>query len=227
MEWKEIGLRSDFFVLEYQAKGYARTNCCAIGTKQGFLVLSPASDVTEAHVAFLEKRSKILALLPPHPGHTLGIGDWVKLRPTVPIYAAPNAIARLEKVCKLKVNPISQLKLEDLDVNISLAPGLNETTLFIESRKGDRPVVYVDELLEDLDRYPGPIVLRPLMHLLGKKPGFQVNRGFIRFFVKDKQLLASRILELISENPHVVFAHGPVRSSLEDLARVRELLESV
>jgi hypothetical protein len=157
----------------------------------------------------------------------LGIGDWKKLRPEIPIFAAPNAIPRLEKVCKVGVAPISQLQLEDPDVKISLAPGLGETTLFIESRKSDRPVVYVDELLEDLDRYPGPFVLRPLMLLIGKKPGFQVNRGFIRFFVKDKRTLASRILELVAGNSHAVFAHGPVRSSPEDLKKVRELLNSV
>ena len=227
MQWKEIEPNSNFFVLEYQAKGYSRTNCCAIGTTDGYLILSPASDVTEAHIEFLEKRAPLKALLPPHPGHTLGVGDWTRLRPQLPIYAAPAAIPRLEKVCKIKVQPISQLKQPDAKIKISLAPGMGETTLLVESFYGRRPVAYVDELLEDLDRIPGPWLLRPLMKVMGKVPGFHVNRGFIRFFVKDKKILAAEILKRIDENAHLVFAHGPVRSGAEDLSKSQQLLESV
>lgn len=226
MKWIEIGNKSDFFVLEYQASGYARTNCCAIGTQDGYLILSPASNVTEEHLKFLEDRKRILALLPPHPGHTLGIKDWKKLRPNLPVYAAPGGIARLKKVTKLDVRPISELKVSDPDIKIWLAPGMKNMTLFAESRKGDRPVAYVDELLEDLDRYPGPLILRPLMWYLGKKPGFQINRGF-RFFVGDLKALANEILRVLKDNPYAVFAHGPVRHTAEDLAMSRAMIESL
>lgn len=225
--WLEIAPNSNFFLHEYQAKNYARTNCCAIGTSEGFLILSPASGIKEEHLLFLENKAPIKALLPPHPGHTLGVNEWLRLRPKLEVYAAPKAIPRLEKVCKVPVYPIAKLPHQDPKVLITLAPGMGDTTLFVQSFHGDQPVVYVDEVLEDLDRYPGPPLLKPLMRLFGKKPGFQVNRMFLRFFVKDKRALVAEVQKLIAQDPHTVFAHGPVRSGREDLELVRRLLATI
>ncbi|WP_409480157.1 hypothetical protein [Pseudobdellovibrio sp. HCB154] len=227
MEWHAVGSATGVYVLEYQAAGYARANCTAIQMGDGFVILSPASNISESHIQFIEKMGPILALLSPHSGHTLGINGWLKLRPYLKVFAAPKATDRISKVCKVDVRPIEELNIKDPNVKITLAPGMGDTTLFIEITRGDRPVVYVDELLEDLDRYPGPAFIRPLMHLMGKKPGFQVNRGFIRFYVKNVQALAAEVLRLVNTGAHVIFAHGPVRSSPEDIAQAKALLESI
>lgn len=227
MEWREVGSATGFYVLEYQAAGYARANCSAIRMGEGFVILSPASNISESHIQFIEKMGPILALLSPHPGHTLGVNGWLKFRPHLKVFAAPKAVARISKVCKVDVRSIEELTLKDTSVKISLAPGMDDTTLFIEVKRGNRPVVYVDELLEDLDRYPGPRFIRPLMHFMGKRPGFQVNRGFIRFYVKNVQALAQEVLKLVNTGAHVVFAHGPVRSTAEDIAQTKALLESI
>jgi len=227
MEWCEVGSGTDYYVLEYHAAGYARSNCSAIRMDQGFVILSPALHITEAQIQFIETKGPILALLAPHSGHTLGINDWLKLRPQLKVYAAPGAIPRISKVCKIEVRPIEELPVKDSSVTISLAPGMGDMTLFIEVKRGNRPVVYVDEILEDLDRYPGPWLLRPLMHLMGKRPGFQVNRGFIRFYVKDVRALVQEIQRLVETGAHVVFAHGPVRTTLEDITKTKTLLESI
>lgn len=227
MEWKEIGTNAGVYVLEYQAEGYARTNCCAIRLGDGFIILSPASDVAESHIQFIEKRGPILALVPPHPGHTLGIRDWMNLRPNLRVYAAPGAITRIKKVCKVDVQSINELPFRDKSVTISIAPGVNDAALHIKIDRGDMPIIYLDEILEDLDRYPGPTLLRPLMKFLKKGPGFQVNRGYIRFFVKDLGALKTKALQLSKSNAHFIFAHGPVRSTPSDQAETRRLLESI
>lgn len=227
MKWKQVGTENKFYVLEYQAAAYARTNCCAVRSGNGFLILSPASNVTDQDILELEKIGPVLALLAPHPGHTLGILDWLKLRPKLKVYAAPGAIPRLTKVCKVEVLPIAELPFKDGSVTISLAPGMGETTLFIEVISEPRSIIYVDEILEDLDRYPGPIILRPLMYVMGKRPGFQVNSGFIRFYVKDIKALAQEVIRRLATNPHVVFAHGPIRSSTNDIQETLRLLNSI
>jgi hypothetical protein len=227
MEWKEVGSNTGVYILEYQAKGYARTNCCAIQFGDGYAILSPASNIKEEHLQFIEKRGRILALIPPHSGHTLGILDWIRLRPNLRVYSAPGSVARVKKVCSVEVQPIGELPFHDKNVTISLVPGVGGTALNIKINRGDKPVVYLDEILEDLDRYPGPIFLRPLMKLMKKGPGFQVNRGYIRFFVKNTAELKNEAIRLATPNAHFIFAHGPIRSSESDQAETRRLLNSI
>lgn len=224
--WRAIGEGTDVWISEYPAEGFGRTNCLAIGWNDGTVVLSPSVGPSKSDLDFVRGRGPLYGLLAPHAGHTLGITEWRHHFPEAPVYAAPGSIERLAEVCKVEAKPIEALAT-DPTVKVMVPKGSKNDSLLLRIERGPRPVVYVNELLVDLEHQPGKGIQKAIFWLAGSRAGLRVNRGYLRFYVPDKETLARETLELMHGDPHVVLAHGPVRSSAADLTECRRLVASV
>ena len=227
MSWREVGPNTAVYLLEYEAEGFGRTNCLAIRVAEGFVIMSPASQVSDADFRWLEVRAPICAMMEPHAGHTLGLRDWLERVPRTPVYAAPGSIERLAKVTKATVKPLEQFRTASKDLTFIVAPGTADRNILVEVRRGTRPIVYADELLIYLGEPPKSLLPRLFFFLNGVGKGFQVNRNYARMFVKDVKALGAAILQLLKNNPLVIFAHGPVRATPKELTETMKLLRSV
>ena len=225
--WKQIG-SSDVFLSEYQAEGFGRTNCLAFAIQDGLAILSPSANPTPEQINWARKRGPVLALIAPHAGHTLGIIDWRKHFPFAVIYTAPGSISRIQDVCKVRgVKPISSLDVADPRIKITIPQGAKNDSLLLEIQREQRNIVYINEILSNLEKQPGKGPLKILFYLMGSRAGLGVNKGYIRNYVKEKKLLRDETMALLKTDPYVVMAHGPLLSTREDLNKAKLLLRSI
>ncbi|KYG65587.1 hypothetical protein AZI86_00465 [Bdellovibrio bacteriovorus] len=228
MAWNPVGNDTGVFIHEYQVEEYGRTNCVAVKTPKGLLILSPSQKTSPEDFEWVRAQGGVAGFVAPHGGHTLGFAEWVKQFPNCPIYTAPGSIPRIKEVTHLHARSIVEIANLDETVRWIVPEGSKNDSLLLEVRRGARPVVYINETLADLEKQPGHNFLsRLFFKLLGLHEGFSVNRAYLRIYVKDTQTLRDETLQLLKSNPYVILAHGPVRSSAQDLQRSKELLAQI
>jgi hypothetical protein len=110
--WAELTPFSRVYLCEYNVAGFGPTNSLAFPCPGGLAVLSPPSAPTPAHFAFFEDpENRLVAIIAPHSGHTVGLGPWSSHFPEVPIFAPFSSISViLDKVGKELKQPVAPLE---------------------------------------------------------------------------------------------------------------------
>lgn len=228
MTWNPVGNDTGVYDLEYEAQDYGRTSCVAIKTPRGLLVLSPSVNTPRPDFEWIKAHGGLAGLVAPHGGHTLGFKEWLEEFPNTPVYAAPGSIARLKEIAHVDARPISEISNLDASIHWSIPKASKNDSLLLEVLRGDRPVVYINEIIADLEKDPGKgFISKTIFKLMGLHKGLSINRAYLRIYVKNKKLLRDETLDLLKSDPHVILAHGPIRSSAEDLRKMRGLLNTI
>jgi hypothetical protein len=92
-------------------------------------------------------------------------------------------------------------------------------------RRGERPVIYLDESIVNWSSLPENWVAKILFWLTGSAPGLKLNRIYLSLLCSDKQAVARTVLDALAGDPAIVPAHGSPLIRSADVARVRALVE--
>lgn len=223
--WKVIDEERAVLWREYEFnKGAFATTLVFRGT-DGLVVLSPGKGLEAADYDVLSPFGEVRALIANNTFHHLGQGPWRERFPKAESYAAPQALARLQK----KVPSIPFRSLEELSlpptVRLHVLPGFKngEVLASVGTRQGS--VWYTGDLLTNIQRIPGP----PASWLFSwsdSGPGFRLFRLAVWLFVNDKRAVKERMNALLAEDPPVIIvpAHGPAVMTPNLVAETRAQL---
>jgi len=201
---------SNSLLLEY------RPNHCAI--------VSPPPNPDRTLVERAASKGEIDVLIISNLGHTAGYKDWQKMFPNVRLYASSDCIPLLKRLRPDDVfQPISELIFRNGLEHIE-APATRTGSVLIRSQLGERPVVFVDELLINLKEPIKPFFMRFMFAITSTRTGLSINNVFHRFLVSDRQKLADCVLSLLEDDPVCIPAHGGPIVDLAVLKRARMLL---
>ncbi|MBD6617372.1 hypothetical protein FNW02_16435 [Komarekiella sp. 'clone 1'] len=118
--------------------------------------------------------------------------------------------------------PLSKLSAPHLEFRE--VPSTKKGGTIAIARQGERPVVYLDELVINWASLPNSWT-KLLFWLTGSAPGLKVNRVYSKVFCSDIQAVAQTVLDALEDNPAIVPAHGTPLVHVGDVARVRALVE--
>lgn len=222
MVWQEVIKGSNVWVYEYVANGY-KTNAVAILLNGNDLtIVSPPTGLTAADLAAIEAKGQVTALIAPHSGHDLGQAEWQTRYPNALSYAPTAALSQLNSTGLRSFTPLS--KLSAAKAEFREVPGTKKGGTIAVVHWGERPVVYLDELVINWSSLPDSWT-RLLFWLTGSAPGLKVNRVYSNVLCPDKQAVAQTVLEALQGDSAIVLAHGTPLVQRGDAARVQTLIE--
>lgn len=230
MDWQEVIKDSNVWVYKYIADGY-RANALAMSIdghsdrlhqQDELAIVSPPIGLSDADFVQIEAKGRVTALLAPHSGHDLGLSLWQARYPAARSYAPTTAIEQLDKL-GISFTPLSELTAPDVEFHE--VPGTKKGGTIAIVRRGDRPVIYLDELVVNWSSLPANWVARILFWLTGSAPGLKLNRVYLSLLCPDKQAVARTVLDALAGDPAIVPAHGSPLIRSGDVARVRALVE--
>jgi hypothetical protein len=104
-------------------------------------------------------------------------------------------------------------------------PGTKKGGTLVIVNRGRRPIVYLDELVCNFTSLPNAFLARVLFLLTYSAPGLKINRTYLKYLCTDVQLLTETVIDVLSNDPVVVLAHGKPLVNSGDGMVVRKLLE--
>lgn len=225
-DWAEVAPGSGIHQKVYDG-GPTVANAFAIRLDgERIAILSPNTDPTEADFATVGALGEVVALVSPNAMHTLGLRAWAERFPSAGRYGPPEA---LKKLGGLGVGDFAAASTLDCDdaIRIVVGPSAKLGSVQIRSERGERPVVYCDELVGNQVAPAKHPVFRFLFWLTKSAPGLTVNHFYSRMFVRDRGEAARATLSLLDGDPVLVFAHGAPVTSADGLAEVRSQLSAL
>lgn len=231
MAWNEISKGSGAWVHAYDVPNYGPTNALAVLLGPGEVaVLSPPLVLPEADHAALATLGRVTAIVAPHSGHDLGLSAWKARYPAARTYAPTGALATLTRHGLKFFSPLEGLITPPEVQFRELVGSMNGGTL-VRVLRGVRPVLYIDELIGNQAGLPPHWLARFAFWVSGSAPGLRINRVFKTMLSTQPERIARTLLESIEElaehQPILVPSHGEPLRTPGELARVRELLQSL
>ncbi|KAM3098848.1 hypothetical protein ACKFKF_16400 [Phormidesmis sp. 146-12] len=223
MTWQKVLENSNVWVYEYVANGYKANAFAFVLDGNHLAVISPPIGLSEADFAAIDAKGQVVALIAPHSGHDLGHAEWQTRYPTAVSYAPDIA---LEQINQDGVRPFLPLaKLTASQVELREVPGTKKGGTIAIARRGERPVVYLDEIVSHWTSLPDNWLAKFLFWSTGSAPGLKVNRVYLKVLCSNVQAVAQTVMGALADNPVIVPAHGMPLVSLDDTERVRSLVE--
>jgi hypothetical protein len=213
MAWQEVIKDSNVWVYEYVANGY-RANAIAIlldghsdrlRHRDELAIVSPPIGLSDADFVQIEAKGRVTALIAPHSGHDLGLALWQARYLAARSYAPTTAIEQLDKL-GISFTPLSELTAPDVEFHE--VPGTKKGGTIAIVRRGERPVIYLDESIVNWSSLPDNWVAKILFWLTGSAPGLKLNRIYLSLLCSDRQALARTLLDALAGDPAIVPAHG-------------------
>uniref|UniRef100_A0A832M391 MBL fold metallo-hydrolase n=1 Tax=Oscillatoriales cyanobacterium SpSt-402 TaxID=2282168 RepID=A0A832M391_9CYAN len=223
MVWQEVFENSNVWVYEYDANGY-KANAFAFALNGNHLaIISPPIGLSEADFAAIDAKGQVIALIAPHSGHDLGHAEWQARYPTAVSYAPEIALKQINQDGLRPFLPLS--KLAAPQVNFREVPGTKKGGTIAIVKRGERAVVYLDEIVSHWTSLPDNWLAKFLFWSTGSAPGLKVNRVYLKVLCSDVQAVAQTVLGALVDDPVIVPAHGTPLVSPSDAERVRSLVE--
>lgn len=223
MVWQEVLENSNVWVYEYDANGY-KANAFAFALDGNHLaIISPPIGLSEADFAAIDAKGQVVALIAPHSGHDLGHAEWQARYPTAVSYAPEIALKQINQDDLRSFLPLSKLAAPQVDFRE--VPGTKKGGTIAIVKRGERAIVYLDEIVSHWTSLPDNWLARFLFWLTGSAPGLKANRVYLKVLCSDVQAVAQTVLEALVDDPVIVPAHGTPLVSTGDAGRVRSLVE--
>lgn len=208
---------------EYVANGY-KANAFAFAFNGNHLaIISPPIGLSDADFAAIDAKGQVAALIAPHSGHDLGHAAWQARYPAAVSYAPEIALKQINQDGLRPFLPLA--KLVAPQVELREVPGTKKGGTIAIVRRGERPVVYLDEIVSHWTSLPDNWLAKFLFWSTASAPGLKVNRVYLRVLCSDIQAVAQTVLEALVDNPVIVPAHGAPLVDSGDAERVRSLVE--
>ncbi|HEY9664294.1 MAG TPA: hypothetical protein V6C65_38105 [Allocoleopsis sp.] len=223
MVWQEVVENSNVWVYEYVANGYQANAFAFLLDDHHLAIISPPVGLSETDFAAIDAKGDVTALIAPHSGHDLGHALWQTRYPNAVSYAPEIA---LKQINQDKLRPFLPLaKLAAPQVELREVPGTQKGGTIAIVRRGERPVVYLDEIVSHWTSLPDNWLAKFLFWSTGSAPGLKVNRVYLKVLCLDVQAVAQTVLGALVDDPVIVPAHGTPLVSSGDAERVRSLVE--
>ncbi|MGG6293627.1 hypothetical protein ACQ4M4_04310 [Leptolyngbya sp. AN02str] len=223
MVWQEVLEKSNVWVYEYVANGY-KANAFAFAFNGDHLaVISPPTGLSDADFAAIDAKGQVTALIAPHSGHDLGHAVWQARYPTAVSYAPEVALKQINQDGLRSFLPLTNLATSQVDFRE--VPGTKKGGTIAIVKRGERPVVYLDEIVSHWISLPDNWLAKFLFWSTSSAPGLKVNRVYLKALCSDVQVVAQTVLEALVDDPVIVPAHGIPLADLGDADRVRSLVE--
>jgi hypothetical protein len=223
MVWQEVSKDSNVWVYEYVANGYKANAVAFLLDANQIAVISPPIRLSEADFAAIDAKGQVAALIAPHSGHDLGHASWQARYSTAVSYAPEIALTQINQDGLRPFLPLS--KLATPDVELREVSGAKKGGTIAIVRRGERPVVYLDEIVSNWTSLPDSWLAKFLFWSTGSAPGLKVNRVYLKVLCPDVQAVAQTVLGALVDDPVIVPAHGTPLVNSGDAARVRSLVE--
>lgn len=224
MVWQEVIASSNVWIYEYRANGYQANVIAMPLDGDSLAVISPPAGMSEADFAAINLKGEVTALIAPSSAYDLGQAEWQARYPNAIAYAPVPALAQLKPIAGKPFMPLS--KLSAATVEFREVPGTKKGGTIAISRRGERPVIYLDELIINWSLLPKSWTSL-WFWFSGSAPGLKVNRVYAKMFCPDLKAVIQTVLEALEGDPAIVPAHGIPIVQSGDAARVRELVESL
>lgn len=224
-EWKEVFEGGGVHVHTYLFEKFGPANALLLEYKENqCAILSPPPAPDPQLVDQARSKGDVNALIISNLGHTAGYRDWRQIFPEARIYASSECIPLLERM-KLEETfyPISELPVR-AEIEFIEAPGTRTGSLLLRSQLAERSVVFVDEVLINLQEPVKPLFIRLMFFITGTRTGLCRNNVYWRFLTTDRRQLADAILSLLENDPVCIPAHGELITETEQLRRARAIL---
>ncbi|MBF2028292.1 MAG: hypothetical protein IGS48_16250 [Oscillatoriales cyanobacterium C42_A2020_001] len=223
MVWQGVLENSNVWVYEYVANGY-KANAFAFALDGNHLaIISPPIGLSEADFAAIDAKGQVIALIAPHSGHDLGHAEWQARYSTAVSYAPEIA---LKQINQNELRPFLPLaKLAAPHVNFREVPGTKKGGTIAIVKRGERAVVYLDEIVSHWTSLPNNWLAKFLFWSTGSAPGLKVNRVYLKVLCSDVQAVAQTVLEALVDDPVIVPAHGTPLVDSGDAEQVRSLVK--
>jgi hypothetical protein len=221
---REVFPGSHVWLYEYEVNGYL-ANAIALHLDQGALaIVSPPTGLSEADFATIDAKGQIAALIAPHSGHDLGQAEWQARYPNAIAYASTTALSQLKPIARKPFLPLS--KLSATTAEFREVPGTKKGGTIVISRQGERPVVYLDELVINWSSLPRNWT-KILFWLWQSAPGLKINHVYASLLCLDLSIVAETVLAALIDDPVIIPAHGTPLLEVGDVVRVRSLVKSL
>ena len=208
----------------------ATTNCFVARMGNGqLLVVSPPYRISADALKDLVAYGEVGALMANNGFHHLGLAEWRGHFPKARVFAPTDAFARIKKKNPGAPEPEALSGLKELlgaDVTVTEAPatkcGESWTTAKIEGGYA----WFGSDILINLPKVDGPLPMRLMFKLTKSGPGYRVFNLTMKFTVKDKKQVLTRLAEDLRKLPPtvVVPAHGDLLSQAGLAEETQQLL---
>ena len=223
--WTNVSEGSGVHICPYVFEKFGPSNSLLLEYKEGrCAILSPPPEPDRNLIEHAGSKGSIDSIVVSNLGHTAGYKDWQKAFPEARLYAASDCIPLLKRLKPDDLfHPVTELECR-LGVELIEAPGTRTGSVLMRSQLGERCVVFVDELLINLEEPIKPWFMRLMFAITGTKTGISINKVFRQFLVSDRQRLVDAVLSILEDDPVCIPAHGDPIVDINDLERIRRLL---
>lgn len=223
MIWQEVLENSNVWVYEYVANGYKANAFAFVLGGNHLAIISPPIGLSDADFAAIDAKGQVTALIAPHSGHDLGHLAWQTRYPNAVSYAPETALKQINQDKLRPFLPLAELTASQ--VELREVPGTQKGGTIAIVRRGERPVVYLDEIVSHWTSLPDNWLAKFLFWSTGSAPGLKVNRVYLKVLCPDVHAVAQTALEALMDDPVIVPAHGMPLINPGDAERVRSLVE--
>ena len=223
--WQEVVESSGVHLCTYVFEKFGPANALLLEYSNGrCAIISPPPTPDPTLIEYAKSKGEIDALIVSNLGHTAGYKDWQTIVPEARLYATSDCIPLLKRLKPVDVfMPVSDLEFRS-GMECFGAPGTRTGSLLMRSRLGERPVVFVDEILMNLNEPIKPLFMRFMFALTRTRTGLSLNNVFRLFLTSDRKKLTEAARTLLEDGPICIPAHGDPISDTDLLQRARTLL---
>ena len=227
-EWKSTG--DGIWVRRYDFNDNP-LNASAIALADGgLMVISPATDATDADFAELDGIGAVKALVSPGAFHNMGLPDWSARYPEAGIYGPAAAAAHIAKV-----HP-TLAPLQDLGALAALLPdgvssedcgGMGQPDAMTIVRRDDAITWFTNEVITNWEGWPSKLMFRIIFWMTGSGPGLNINTMALMLTKGKKPAVKDYLLRTLEAAPltRLVPCHGEVIDDPDLASKLREVIE--
>jgi hypothetical protein len=215
--WTIIDKDAGVLTYEYAFNdGGSTANCFVARMGNGqLLVVSPAYRMSDAAWQELGELGEVGAVVANNGFHHLGLAEWRQRFPKARFFASAESVARIKKKNKDAPEMEALEGLQGLlgdDVSLTQAPATKCGESWVSAKIAGGTAWYVSDILVNLEKVNGPLPMRLMFKWTDSGPGFKVFNLTMKFTVKDKKQVLSRLSEELKQKPPTVMvpAHGAI-----------------
>lgn len=193
-------------------------------------VFSPGIGVPEAAYAELEGHGKVAALVSPGAFHHMGLPSWHQRFPQARLFATGSGVTHIAKQHK-GLPPMEALDglraLGRGTLTLEETPGKHQDLLAFYA-SGGKSLLFVNELLANMEKLPSNVLFALLFRLFKAGPGLAFNGLAAKLLGADKRKAATAMAAAVRQHGADVFVpcHGAILAGPSVQAQVLAVLDA-
>ena len=195
----------------------------------GLMVISPATDLSDADYTELDEIGTVRALVSPGAFHNMGLPAWSARYPEAGIYGPAAAAAHIAKthpgLPALKdFAALSELLPEG--VTVEECEGMGQPDAMIIVRRDDGITWLSNEVITNWKGWPSKLMFRVIFRLTGSGPGLNINTMALMLTKGKKPIVKDYFLRTLDDAPltRLVPCHGEVLEDADLASKLREVV---